>query len=303
MTNEANGSPSPFKRLCQTSHAPDYVGLVILLTAWVMIDMFVTPFHRMFSTQDLRLSFPFAEHERVSVSWNFVYALFVPLGCLVTFNILARASVRKHEATYLCFLVAITLTQVLVDVVKNAVGRPRPDLLARCRPSPNAADPRALVTIAACTAPRDRVLEDGWRSFPSGHSSFSFAGLGFLSLFLAGQLHVFNHATARRDLGRDLVCLAPLLGALLIAISRCQDYRHDVYDVTVGCAIGMAVAYWSYRRHWPPLSSPVCDEPRGPPPGLDAAPGWQRVRDEEEAGIEAGVGAAGNGYPLNARLG
>ena len=212
----------------------------------------------------------------------FVYALFVPLGVLIAFNMVTRSPATKHEVTYLPFAIAIMLTLFLTDVVKNAVGRPRPDLLDRCQPSPDTKE-NALVTIDVCTAPQSHRLHDGWRSFPSGHSSFSFSGLGFLSLYLAGQLHLFDHPVGGRDLGRALVCLAPLVGATMIAISRCEDYRHDVEDVCVGSVLGMTVAYWSYRRHWPRLSSPRCSEPY-PRPGADAQAAWQRVRDEEAAG-------------------
>lgn len=74
----------------------------------------------------------------------------------------------------------------------------------------------------------------------------------------------------------------------MIAISRCEDYRHDVYDVCVGSALGMTVAYWSYRRHWPSLSSPNCHEPYPPPGGETDAPSWERVRDEEEGEPDIG---------------
>jgi diacylglycerol diphosphate phosphatase/phosphatidate phosphatase len=183
------------------------------------------------------------------------------------------------------------LTSFLTDVIKNAVGRPRPDLLARCQPRPGT--PTAtLVTLDVCTQTHHHTLHDGWRSFPSGHSSFAFAGLGYLSLFLAGQMRVFAHAprgsvaghtekVVRGDLVRALVCGAPLLGATIIAISRCQDYRHDVWDVCVGSLMGWTVAYWSYRRYWPRLSSGKCEEPYEGPPGADGE-GYGRVRDEEE---------------------
>lgn len=155
------------------------------------------------------------------------------------------------------------------------------------------------------------MLHDGWRSFPSGHSSFSFAGLGYLSLFLAGQVRLFvvgggrtgdgdNNERAngrvgarddeddakeavfmRGDLARALLCLAPLLGAAMISISRCQDYRHDVYDVCTGGLLGWVIAYWSYRRYWPKLSSRRSDQPY-PGPVNDHLPLYGRLRDEEE---------------------
>ena len=219
---------------------------------------------------------------------NFVYALFIPLGILMAYNIITRASATKHEATYLPFLISIVLSALLTDITKNAVGRPRPDLLDRCQPGPGA-KPNVLVTIDACTATNNHSLQDGWRSFPSGHASFSFAGLGFLSLFMAGQMQIFHpRAPGGRDLGRALLCLVPLIGAAMIGISRCEDYRHDVYDVSMGSLLGIVVAYWSYRRHWPRLSHATSHESYARPGSGSTSPmGWQRVRDEEEAGASA----------------
>lgn len=87
----------------------------------------------------------------------------------------------------------------------------------------------------------------------------------------------------RADLARVLVALAPLLGAALIAISRCEDYRHDVYDVSVGSVLGMAVAHYTYRRYYPALRSRECDVPF-PNPGEEAdRKGFMKVKDDEEA--------------------
>ena len=210
---------------------------------------------------------------------NVVYAAVIPLALLLLYNAITGATPHKHESTYLPLAISLILTSFLTDLIKNAVGRPRPDLLARCKPAPGT-QPDTLVTFAVCTETDHHVLHDGWRSFPSGHSSFSFAGLGFLSLFMAGQMHVFRHEGGGRDLGRALLCLAPLVAAALIAISRCEDYRHDVYDVCCGSLLGILVAYWSYRRHWPRLTSPDCDEPYAKP-GAGADARWNRVRDEE----------------------
>lgn len=102
--------------------------------------------------------------------------------------------------------------------------------------------------------------------------------------FLAGQLHVFR---PRADLTRVLLTLAPLIGATLIAISRCGDYRHDVYDVTIGSALGMFVAYFSYRRCYPALKSPHCDQPY--PSRADSANGFGKLKDEEESIQSAGT--------------
>ncbi|KAK4098013.1 acid phosphatase/Vanadium-dependent haloperoxidase [Parathielavia hyrcaniae] len=285
----------------QRTYAADYVGFVLLLVGYFIVQFTVEPFHRMFSVSDLRIAFPHAEKERVPLAHNFLYALFLPLLTLVSTNLFTRAPRHKHHVALLGLAISLILTSLLTDIIKNTAGRPRPDLLARCVPEPGT--PRdVLVTISVCT--RDaktehHTLHDGWRSFPSGHSSFSFAGLGYTSLFLAGQLRVFAHSLSplsgghpdqlvekvvRGDLVRALLCGAPLLGAAMIAMSRCQDYRHDVWDVSVGGLLGWTVAYWSYRRYWPRLGSGRCDEPYAGPPGAEAGGEgyYGRVRDLEE---------------------
>lgn len=273
----------------------------------MQVGLFATPFHRMFYVNDLRISYPHAEHQRVPVGkykrvfstlcslvtfptanvavMNFVYALFIPLGVLAAYNTVRQSHAAKHEATYLSLVISIATACFITDVIKNVVGRPRPDFLARCQPDPSI-KPNTLVSIEACTAPDGHTLQDGWRSFPSGHSAFAFSGLGFVSLFFAGQLRIFKHASGGRDLGRALFCLAPLLGAAMIAISRTEDYRHDVYDISVGSLIGMTIAYWSYRRHWPYLTSDDCDEPY-PASDSENSATWQQIRDEEEAGAQS----------------
>ncbi|POS80325.1 PAP2 superfamily protein [Diaporthe helianthi] len=352
---------SSLARFWMRSYAPDYIGFAILVVAYALVSPALTPdaklcklttptsnqqiallaepFHRLFYINDLAISFPHADVERVPVTLNVVYAAGVPLVVIVLANSLAGASRHKHHVAILGLAIALILTSFLTDTVKNTVGRPRPDLVARCKPAPGTPENK-LVGVDVCTETRHHVLHDGWRSFPSGHSSFSFAGLGYLSLFLAGQLRLFvvgsggggggrkngfggpngrssTTATAtgndgddgddgndgndralyaRGDLARALLCLGPLLGAAMIAISRCQDYRHDVYDVCTGALLGYVVAYWSYRRYWPHLSSRHCHEPY-PNPGTDGGglPLYGRLRDEEEGnaggnnvGIELG---------------
>lgn len=77
-----------------------------------------------------------------------------------------------------------------------------------------------------------------------------------------------------------LLALAPLLGAALIAISRCEDYRHDVYDVSVGSVLGMFVAHYTYRRYYPALRSRGCATPY-PNPADEGRSG--KAKNDEEA--------------------
>jgi len=177
------------------------------------------------------------------------------------------------------------------------VGRPRPDLISRCKPAPGTPE-NVLVTIDVCTETDHHTLHDGWRSFPSGHSNMAFAGLGYLTLFFCGQLHIFR---PRTDLGKALLAFSPLLGAAMIAISRCEDYRyaslssampftnecrHDVYDVTCGSILGMSVTYFSYRRYFPRLHATRCDEPY---PSREAIfnEGFGKLKTDEESNVRS----------------
>ena len=81
--------------------------------------------------------------------------------------------------------------------------------------------------------------------------------------------------------------MAPLIGAALIAISRLEDYRHDVYDVTFGSILGMAIAYFSYRKYYPPLRSVRCDEPYPSRATVLSLNGAGKARDEEQPPLEA----------------
>ena len=80
-----------------------------------------------------------------------------------------------------------------------------------------------LTTSDICT--RTDLLKDGFRSWPSGHSSSSFAGLGFLSFYLAGKMRLWDQ---RGQSIKSWIAVTPLVGAAGIALSRTMDYRSVV---------------------------------------------------------------------------
>lgn len=53
----------------------------------------------------------------------------------------------------------------------------------------------------------------------------------------------------------------PIIGALLVAISRTEDYRHHWHDVTIGAMLGTLCAYFAYRQYYPGLSQESCRDP------------------------------------------
>ncbi|CCU74860.1 diacylglycerol pyrophosphate phosphatase [Blumeria hordei DH14] len=259
-------------------YIPDCIGLVLLSVAYLFLVRFIEPFHRMFFINNINLQYPHAAVERVSVSRNVLYAGLIPLLVLFAWLGIERASLHKLNVTILGFLISIALALFITDSVKNAVGRPRPDLIARCKPAPRTPE-NILVTIDVCTETDYSMLHDGWRSFPSGHSSFAFSGLGFLSFFLAGQLQVFR---PNKNFLGTLLSIAPIMSAIMIAISRCEDYRHDWYDVISGSLIGISTAFFSYRRYYPHLQSRRCEEPFNHK-NIRSIEGVRRIKNDEES--------------------
>lgn len=77
------------------------------------------------------------------------------------------------------------------------------------------------------------------------------------------------------------MALVPLLGAAMIAISRCEDYRHDVYDVTTGSLLGILMALFSYRKYYPGLATLHCDRPYPSRSELASLNTYGRRKDEE----------------------
>lgn len=206
-----------------------------------------------------------------------MYAGVVPLLLLCLWAVVFQPGLHKAHVTILGLFISLILSSFITDVIKNSVGRPRPDLIARCKPK-KGTPKHGLINIEVCSETDHHVLHDGWRSFPSGHSSFAFAGLGYLALVFAGQMHVFRPHT---DLARALVALVPLLGAAMIAISRCEDYRHDVYDVTTGSLLGILMALFSYRKYYPGLATLHCDRPYPSRSELASLNTYGRRKDEE----------------------
>ena len=85
------------------------------------------------------------------------------------------------------------------------------------------------------------------KSFPSGHSSFSFAAWGFAFFYLSGKLGTF-HCSRPTSSWRLLLPLMFLLIPLSIALSRTSDYHHHWQDVLAGSMLGFSIIWMIYRQ-------------------------------------------------------
>lgn len=139
---------------------------------------------------------------------------------------------------------AIVSQLLLVVLVKNIAGVPRPDFLQRCQPDYNSITEFQLVTDVICTRIDESLINEGFRSFPSGHSSTVFASQVFLSLFLVGKFRL----DAINFFGWKMLVsvVYPLSVALKISFSRISDNRHRIQDVLFGDFIGFAFGFGFY---------------------------------------------------------
>ncbi|PPQ70286.1 hypothetical protein CVT24_000849 [Panaeolus cyanescens] len=250
------------------SYAPDWILTIALAVAFYLLDK-IDGFRREFSLEDTSLRHPFAVHERVPNTALVCVCFVAPILIMPIINFITVRSLWDLHNSALFFTACMALLntanhhhQVLWALVKITVGRPRPDVISRCQPIAGSVDPPlGLSNSSICTQTDHEILIDGFRSFFSGHSSLSFAGMGFLSFYLAGKLHLFDR---RGHTGKAWLALAPFMVALLVAISRTMDYRHHWQDVLVGSTVGTVLAFFAYHQYYPSLASEWSHRPFSP---------------------------------------
>lgn len=243
------------------SYLPDWTITLALWVIFIGIDQ-IDGYRRQFSLTDTSIQHSYTENERIPVWLLAVLVGLVPLLFFFVIGFAIQRSFWDWHVASLGLILSQAITWVITDAIKLTVGRPRPDMLARCKPiegSMNAAYYGLANWAQVCSDTSQ--LKDGFRSFPSGHSSSAFAGLGFLAFYFAAKLHVFDR---RGYTAPAWIAMAPILGAALIAVSRTMDYRHHATDVIAGGIIGILVSYFCYRLYYPKLSDRNCHLPYEP---------------------------------------
>ncbi|KAJ4414419.1 hypothetical protein N0V82_007926 [Gnomoniopsis sp. IMI 355080] len=200
-----------------SSYVFDWCIILVLLGVSLYLDKH-EPNHHPFSLEDPNISFPFTEHETVPpwllvtlsaglpivvipiISLIFIPGHTVPPG--TPKSLIWKRKLWELHVGWLGFALSIASTWFITNSTKNLLGKPRPDFLARCNPDiANWTDFivggvdvgngfQRLVSAEICQGVEGRDLQDGFRSYPSGHSSSSMAGLGYLSLFIASKFAI-----------------------------------------------------------------------------------------------------------------
>ncbi|KAG7662496.1 uncharacterized protein J8A68_004027 [[Candida] subhashii] len=155
----------------------------------------------------------------------------------------------------ICLLGAMATQLMATCILKNITGLPRPDLISRCDPIGPAippVDPMVLSTVAICTQPDWNLVMEGFRSFPSGHSSAVFCAMTITSLNIAARLHTFDN---RHNSFKVFLTIAPIMLACFVAASRVSDNRHFLRDIIAGSLIGVYVGSFFYWQYFPQVGN------------------------------------------------
>ena len=224
---------------------------------------------------------------------------------------------------------------MFTEGMKSLFGKPRPDLLSRCDPdianlaryvvggfADSIPEKDFLVSAAICKQSDKGILSDGFASFPSGHSSFSFAGLTYLALYLCSKLRfsipyllpyshsseaiaagtafspdtdgsnkeavAYRHQAAAPPLTTLILPLIPVALAVYISSTRYSDFRHFGFDIIFGALMGFVFAWTAFRLYHMPIRR---------------AAGWSWGPRGEGRAFGIGVGVEGYGLAGDRRHG
>ncbi|KPA82912.1 phosphatidic acid phosphatase protein-like protein [Leptomonas pyrrhocoris] len=150
---------------------------------------------------------------------------------------------------------AVGLEFCMMAVLKVYAGSLRPDYLDRLKTAgytrsvKSLPDPKSEPEFYCKLMDSHPDLKEGRLSFPSGHSSTSFAVFTVMSFFFVAYLRPFAR---QASFTRLLICLCPLIVPTICAVSRTRDYKHHFSDIVAGALIGIACAlmafYGSFRQ-------------------------------------------------------
>ncbi|PSR91126.1 Lipid phosphate phosphatase [Actinidia chinensis var. chinensis] len=227
------------------AHMHDWLILLLLVVVEVILNL-IEPFHR-FVGEEMLTDLKYPMKGNTVPFWAVpVIAILVPLVVILVYYFI-RWDVYDFHQAILGLLFSVLITGVITDAIKDAVGRPRPDFFWRCFPNGKGVF-NNVTTNVVCTGKKSDIME-GHKSFPSGHTSWSFAGLGFLSWYLSGKIRAFDR---RGHVSKLCIILLPLLVAALVGVSRVDDYWHHWQDVFAGGFLGLTVASFCYLQFFPP---------------------------------------------------
>ena len=146
--------------------------------------------------------------------------------------IITKNDIHKTIKLLIIGLCIYLITYHVTGILKKYVGRPRPSALTTC----NYVKSELSNNINNCMNKNE--IDESWSSFPSGHTSESFAVM-VLIFFILNEYTDYN----------IFIKMLPILFASMVGITRIIDNRHHPTDVIGGAIIGTSIsaAIWMLR--------------------------------------------------------
>ncbi|CAI5760815.1 unnamed protein product [Candida verbasci] len=252
------------------------------------------PNYHEFSLYDIRIRYTFFNQVTIPVGLLVLISGVLPVLQFVLFAFIIPASLTRRLwdlfAGCLCLLGAQATQLMTVVLLKNITGLPRPDMIERCEPFFTDVIPLTqLSTVEVCTQENWNLVQEGFRTFPSGHSSTVFCGMIITSLNIAARLQTFDN---RNNSFKVFLTISPLLLASFVASTRVSDNRHYLLDVIAGSFIGFTIGWIFYYQYYPSIFN-LKNQGKAFPPRrfgiqrfLDNVGGFWRIDDDTERTLD-----------------
>lgn len=226
-----------------------------LFVDWLIVGfmMFVCAINEIFPAipnlreinfNDVRIQYKYNEFDHIPNELCLILAIVMPFIAIFALS-LRKNDFNQLQINLLAFCYAVGITGIVTGVLKTLFGSPRPDFISRCLPDYTLLGVNGMGGVEVCKQKNLNFLYEGLRSTPSGHSSLSFNGLNFLMLWIWGQYGLFNDGV---EMWKLIIGLCPDLLATYIAISRYQDNKHSLFDITFGSTIGILISTLVYYK-------------------------------------------------------
>lgn len=280
----------------------------------------LTPHHHAFSLIDPTISYP-NRPNTVSVAVLLVVSIIAPGIIIFAISMVFvpgrtaakgtspalkwRRKIWEWNTGWMGLGVSLAGSFMVTEGLKDLLGKPRPDFLARCDPDVSLISQYTVSGLGAvvdnapimvdyriCRNQSKFVRNDGFSAWPSGHASFSWAAMLYLTLFLCAKfaitipylfpraysrdhkltsfdLHHHHYRQGDVDDDGELIQLRnqaaappvylliltsiPIGTACFITVSRWFDYRHGGFDIIAGAAIGGFFAWFGFRWYHLPI--------------------------------------------------
>lgn len=225
----------------------EWVFHIFFITICTLWRRFGQPRIQDFSLNDPQISKRHYQNNQTAfpVAVLFLSSIILPLFLSVATTYFNQQVYSKKQLYWnlhvscLSTLTANSLQVFVVSILKNLVGKPRPDFISRCMPDYNILlpTPSRTADVSICrNNARGRILQQGFQSYPSGHAAVVSTNFMMLFVLLAKNLKVFKS----RDSISAFVYGVPIFMILLVNSTSVSDHRHFMGDVIAGDVIGLA---------------------------------------------------------------